>query len=82
VGADIDAFDEQLHNARLLSREQFVPEQTKRSSASRTSASEMSLVDCRAARQVRTTISGARSKPRSWSMTAFSISAAGTRPMG
>jgi hypothetical protein len=36
----------------------------------------------RAARHVRTTISGARSSPRSWSMTAFSISPAGTRRMG
>jgi 3D (Asp-Asp-Asp) domain-containing protein len=38
---------------------------SSRSSASRTSASEISSPDCRAARQVRTTISGARSKPRS-----------------
>jgi hypothetical protein len=47
---------------------------SSRSSASYTSLSEMSVTDCRAVFQVRTTISGARSSPRSWSTTARSIS--------
>ena len=52
---------------------------SSRCSASRTSASSMSPIDWRAARHVPTMISGERSRPRSWSTTALSISAAGTR---
>ena len=51
-------------------------------SASRASSSVMSSCSARAARHVPTTISGCRKMPRSWSMTAASISAAGTRPTG
>ena len=52
------------------------------SSASRVSSSVMSSCSARAARHVPTMISGCRKTPRSWSMTAASISAAGTRPTG
>ena len=52
------------------------------SSASRASSSVMSSCSARAARHVPTMISGCRKMPRSWSMTAASISAAGTRPTG
>ena len=51
-------------------------------SASRASSSVMSSCSARAARHVPTMISGCRKMPRSWSMTAASISAAGTRPTG
>lgn len=35
LGADVDAFDQQLHNADLLRREQFIQSGSSRSKASR-----------------------------------------------
>ena len=52
------------------------------SRASRTWDSVMPLMDWRALRQVWTMISGDSSRRRTWSSTIFSISAAGTRPIG
>ena len=81
--ADVDALDQQLDDARLLGREQLVPERVEVLQG----LPHLILaqaVDLRpfAARHVPTTISGARSRPRTWSMTAASISAAGSRPTG
>ncbi len=52
IRADIHPLDQQRHDARLLGREEFVPQRVKPMQASRTSASEMSLSRVRAAFQV------------------------------
>src|SRR5215218_3919210 len=79
VRTDIYPIHEQLDDAGLLRGEQLIPQGSRRSKASRTSSSEISSSFTLAARHVLTTISGARSKLRRWSITAASISAAGMR---
>ena len=82
VRADVHALDQQLDDARLLGGEELAHSGSSAASASRTSSSVRPSQSGCAARHVPTTISGGRSMPRSWSMTAASISAAGTRATG
>ena len=83
VRADIDPLDQQLDDPRLLGREQLVPERVEplqRLAHLGLGEIRPSISALRA--MCATMISGERSRPRTWSITALSISAAGTRRTG
>jgi hypothetical protein len=80
---NIHPLDEQLDDARLLGREQLVPDRGEVSvSSTVTSRSAISWSSRLAIAQVRATSSGAASSFWMWSSTAPSTSAAGTLVAG
>ena len=67
-----------MHDPRLLGRKQLIPQRVElQQRVPNLVLGDVALL-ARAARQVPTTTYGCRKMPRSWSMTADSISAAGT----
>lgn len=80
--SDIDALDKELDDARLPGREQLVPQRIQpfQGFPDLSLGQTINLGPCRS--PCATITSGARRRPRSWSTTVPSISAAGTGPTG